>query len=1387
MHKYISYTSSIVYKYNKKWSRIIDLLERFDGVDGDYPAYINYNLGLAYCKTKRWGKAISPLEKAIRQKPNKLNWVFRYAIALQNNGKKKQAADVFTNAIEKHGDDDKKLYSASLLLLGFSRPREAEKALRKAIDINPNSYKYYLALLICLNKIGQGRSWQAVNIIERALKINPNASELYYSLGLNYEHMKNYPMAIISYIKAIFVKGNTESLSDVLSGLRKQLDDLVKDESKTESVKLHTEGITILYTEPEESEQLFRKAIELYENETSYYSSLALSLELQGDTKLWQELDILEKALSHGEPKPKHYYRLGVVRQNLNKFKYATDAYEVALKKGFVNTEIYYRLGYCLERLNNLDNANKAYERAIIQDNKAKTKRFGIGVLHNRFGKRDLTIKAFKELSLLKVDDAELFYKLGMAYDRRYEWNNACEAYMHSISINPQVYELQFRLGFVYERLGNYAQSTHWYHNAIMNSNSDNIEWYYRLGIAYYNNLEFENACVALLKTDSLGAKEILENDECLRKDILEVIPYVISENKNKVSILINRVMYFRQISFEHCHLLIGYLLYIQKRFEIASRYYIETKVLKEPHGVSDKKYKSNANIKQLSDYNHFYQNDSLETFILYESFQGGSISCNPLAIFRTLISHPSFLEFHHVWVINEPDCIPNDILDNINVSFVRRNSTQYLKCLASAKIVINNSTFPYYFIKKEHQIYINTWHGTPVKTLGKDMKGRFLEHKNFTRNILQSDFLLSPNKFTTNILIQSHDINGIYSGEILETGYPRIDLTINITDKRKQEILEQIGIEHTSSIVLYAPTWRGTHGDIGIDKNKISSDLELLASIENATIIFRGHSLLEDKLNDLNINNVFIAPKTVDTNELLGCVDILITDYSSIFFDYYPTGKPVFFYAYDLLEYEKDRGLYFSLDSLPGQVCHDIITLKRLTSESIKNNYKLCFNDSLNQHCFNEYDDGKATSRFVNCLIEKVSNTSNTRKSLNYDKKSYLFYAGPFMRNGITTSFVNLANNLSELGHTISVVIDPSSISKHPDRMEQLLKLSQKINIIGRVGGMNLSVEDRFIHSERNRDYYLPNSEMYQIWKNTWKIEFKRIFGDSKFDCIINFEGYTSFWSSLFSSQDSTNRVIYQHNDMFSEFSKKYPYLEATFQTYRDYNKVISVSKETRDLNRKNLASVVTVHDSKFEYSENLLNLDNIFALANERILESDEFIFSGSGPVFINIGRLSVEKDHAKLLYAFRKVVNSVHDAKLVILGEGALQLELNALVNKLNLSDSVFLLGHRFNPYPYLYKSNCFVLSSNHEGQPMTLLEALTLSIDVIATSIAGNNSVLKLIDETGVENSIDGLAEAMIDYSQHGKNQKKFNYQSYQYKSIENFIALTQDEIITENAK
>jgi CDP-glycerol glycerophosphotransferase len=245
----------------------------------------------------------------------------------------------------------------------------------------------------------------------------------------------------------------------------------------------------------------------------------------------------------------------------------------------------------------------------------------------------------------------------------------------------------------------------------------------------------------------------------------------------------------------------------------------------------------------------------------------------------------------------------------------------------------------------------------------------------------------------------------------------------------------------------------------------------------------------------------------------------------------------------------------------------------------------------------------------------------------------------------------------------------------------------------------------------------------------------------------------------------------------MYGEMSQKYPYLKATFNTYNYFNRIISVSKETMDLNISTLSDLFSIEKNKFAYSENLLNLDTIFSLSKQDIDEDDRYIFKGDGKVFISIGRLSIEKDHAKLLRAFKIVVDNDNSSKLIILGEGPLKSELMSLRLELSLQNSVFILGHRSNPYPYLHRSDCFVLSSNHEGQPMTLLEALTLGKDIIATSIAGNNSVLKLINEKGVENSVEGLASSLSNYISNGKNQNKFNYLSYHESAIESFMNKT----------
>src|SRR5699024_11255423 len=119
-----------------------------------------------------------------------------------------------------------------------------------------------------------------------------------------------------------------------------------------------------------------------------------------------------------------------------------------------------------------------------------------------------------------------------------------------------------------------------------------------------------------------------------------------------------------------------------------------------------------------------------------------------------------------------------------------------------------------------------------------------------------------------------------------------------------------------------YAPTWRGeTKGSNEFDINKLIHDLKELSKIE-ANILFRGHSITQALLKDIVFpENIIIPPGDISTNHLMSVVDILISDYSSVFFDFIPTGKPIIHYIYDIEEYTTFRGLNISIDELPVNI----------------------------------------------------------------------------------------------------------------------------------------------------------------------------------------------------------------------------------------------------------------------------------------------------------------------------------------------------------------------------------------------------------------------------------------------------------------------------------
>ena len=202
---------------------------------------------------------------------------------------------------------------------------------------------------------------------------------------------------------------------------------------------------------------------------------------------------------------------------------------------------------------------------------------------------------------------------------------------------------------------------------------------------------------------------------------------------------------------------------------------------------------------------------------VLYESFAGNGALCNPEAIFRELLRSPDMADLRHVWVLNglrRHRAFRSEFANHPGVRFVRYRSARYFRALATSEYLINNATFPPEFSKRAGQVYLNTWHGTPLKRMGYDMPTGAMESANTLRNFVCADFLLSQNHFMTHQMYETaYRLRGLFQGLIIEEGYPRVDRQFMDEEYRLtgRAQLEAAGIVlGERDIVLYAPTWKG-------------------------------------------------------------------------------------------------------------------------------------------------------------------------------------------------------------------------------------------------------------------------------------------------------------------------------------------------------------------------------------------------------------------------------------------------------------------------------------------------------------------------------------------------------------------------------------------------
>ncbi len=363
-------------------------------------------------------------------------------------------------------------------------------------------------------------------------------------------------------------------------------------------------------------------------------------------------------------------------------------------------------------------------------------------------------------------------------------------------------------------------------------------------------------------------------------------------------------------------------------------------------------------------------KSEPLREAVFYNSFGGKQFSDSPRAVYEELARRG--VEVEHLWSVSDQQvALPPGVRP------VEWQSAEWYEALARSRYVVTNVGIGDWFERREGQRVVQTWHGTPLKKIGADLLGTPKANRAYIDSLphrsRQWDFLVSPNAFTTPIMRHAFRCET----EVLESGYPRNDV-FHAPDRAATaaRVRETLGIPAGKKVVLYAPTWRDDQR-YGGKRFKLDLQVDLDAAHralgDDQVFLFRKHPKVLDSIPGAGQGFVWDVSDYPDIAELYLIADVLITDYSSAFFDFAHSGKPMLFFTYDLEHYRDTlRGFYFDFTTrAPGpliKTSQDLIAalanLGDVTAE-----YEDRYAEFVRDFC--EPADGLATRRVVDRMLE--------------------------------------------------------------------------------------------------------------------------------------------------------------------------------------------------------------------------------------------------------------------------------------------------------------------------------------------------------------------------------------------------------------------------------
>lgn len=357
---------------------------------------------------------------------------------------------------------------------------------------------------------------------------------------------------------------------------------------------------------------------------------------------------------------------------------------------------------------------------------------------------------------------------------------------------------------------------------------------------------------------------------------------------------------------------------------------------------------------------------------IVFESGVGKQYADSPRAIYEEIVKRN--LDYKKVWIYNKNVRFPDQ-----DTKVVKRLSPSYFYYLAKARYWVNNQNFPSYLGKRKKTTYIQTWHGTPLKKMLFDIENVEGRDEGYVERVHKAtktwDYLISPSAYATEAFRSAFR----YEGEMLEIGYPRNDIFYRSDrDQLTESTRQRLKIPEGKKVILYAPTFRDNQTE---KNNKFTFELQfdfeqMKRELGNEYILLlRMHVVVSNKVDipEEYRDFVYNASNYPDIQELYLISDILITDYSSVMFDFANMNRPILFFTYDLEMYRDQlRGFYMDFEKeAPGP----LLRTSDEVTEAVKNIDKVQFEyDSRYKAFYKKFcslEDGAAASRVVDRFFQ--------------------------------------------------------------------------------------------------------------------------------------------------------------------------------------------------------------------------------------------------------------------------------------------------------------------------------------------------------------------------------------------------------------------------------